>query len=190
MTQWSTCQHFKIRQAAMPLQKEDLSTKEWAANGLGIEPFIKIYGNPHKDRKLIRGISFSYLFGHDYWTFNGVTMVSPLLIIHLFTAEQLQLVSRGPKSFCPVSADKPQRQAAQALSLEAWRVLMALARAKAALKTSTSWIILVARGNFRAGSNRPRIACNNMQNHHIALITSQLPASSCTHVANFLTSSC
>jgi hypothetical protein len=83
MTQWSTCQHFKIRQAAMPLQKEDLSTKEWAANGLGIEPFIKIYGNPHKDRKLIRGISLSYFFGHDYWTFNGVTMVSPLLIIHL-----------------------------------------------------------------------------------------------------------
>ena len=46
MTQWSTCQHFKMCQAAMPLQKEDLGTKEWATNGLGIEPLMIIYGNP------------------------------------------------------------------------------------------------------------------------------------------------
>lgn len=91
----------------MPLQKEDLSTKEWAANGLGIEPFIKIYGNPHKDRKLIRGISLSYFFGHDYWTFNGVTMVSPLLIIHLFTAEQLHKCHVAPNHSALYLLTKP-----------------------------------------------------------------------------------
>ena len=50
MTQWSTCQHFKMCQAAMPLQKEDLGTKEWATNGLEIEPLMIIYGNPQLTR--------------------------------------------------------------------------------------------------------------------------------------------